>query len=128
MYQSTTLLCSCVEVLWELALLDGAFRMPIHNPCRMPFKSAAAHSELGCLARALLHTSAFRGVAMGLAMSPSGTPVCGARWNCGAWSLQNCQDSISAIKVDVDMSMNNWSFFIQVSTLPSHVNLAMIEA
>ena len=42
------------------------------------FKSVATHSGLGCPAKALLQASAFRGVAMGLAMSPTRIPVCGA--------------------------------------------------
>ena len=41
---------------------------------------------------------------MGLAMSLTGTPVFGAQWKSGAWSLQNC-DSIGARTVDVDIGM-----------------------
>ena len=46
--------------------------MPMRNPCRKPVESVATHSGLGCPARALSHASAFRGVAMGLAMSSWG--------------------------------------------------------
>ena len=56
----------------------------------MPVNSAATHSGLGCPARALAHVSAFRGVAMGLAVSSGGMPVHGTVWNGGACSLQNC--------------------------------------
>ena len=42
---------------------------------------------------------------MGLAMSLTGTPVFGAQWKGGAWSLENCLDSIGARTVDVDIGM-----------------------
>ena len=70
----------------------------------MPFRSDATNLGLGCPSGALLQASAFRGVAMGLAMSLTGTPVFGAQWKSGAWSLQNC-DSIGARTVDVDIGM-----------------------
>ena len=105
-YWSTTTLCSCAEgVLWELALHAGASCIPMRNPCRIPVRSAATHSGLGCPARALPHASAFRGEAMGLAMSPGGMPIHGTVWNGGAWSLQNCLASTGAMTVDVDIGM-----------------------
>ena len=79
--------------------------MPMRNPCRMPVKSAATHSGLGWPARALSHASAFRGVAMVLAVSPERTPVHGTVWNGGACSLQNCLASTGAMTVDVDIGM-----------------------
>ena len=46
----------------------------------MPVTSVATHSGLGCPARALSHAPAFRGVAMGLAMSSAEMPVHGTAW------------------------------------------------
>ena len=65
----------------------------------------ACYLGLGCPSGALLQASAFRGVAMGLAMSLTGTPVFGAQWKGGASSLENCLDSIGARTVDVDIGM-----------------------
>ena len=67
--------------------------------------SVATHSGLGCPARALSHAPAFRGVAMGLAMSSGGMPIHGTAWNGGACSLQNCLANTGAITLDVDIGM-----------------------
>ena len=71
----------------------------------MPVKSVATHSGLGCPARALSHASAFRGVAMGPAVSSGGMPVHGTAWNGGACSLQNCLANTGVMTVDVDIGM-----------------------
>ena len=79
--------------------------MPMRNLCYIPVTNVATHSELGCPARALSHAPAFRGVAMGLAMSSGGMPVHGTALNGGPYSLHNCLANTGAITVDVDIGM-----------------------
>ena len=96
--------------------------MLMQNPWCIPVKSVATHSGLGCPTRALSHALAFRGVAMGLAVSSGGMPIYGTVWNGGACSLQNCLANTGAMTVDVYIGM-----FSTTSTIGARGRQLMLQ-